>query len=87
MKMTRQQKIRNEIHKVTASLQDAMLTAAIQGRQVTKLDFTGSDLRLRIEGGRQWIFSAVLDDDGKPVIEFAFAGGNKPKTIEDDFSI
>jgi len=81
MKVNRQQHIRNEIQKVTASLQDAMITAAIQDRKVIKVDFTGSDLRLRMEGGRSWIFSAVLDDNGKPVIEFAYTP--VPKTIED----
>ena len=82
MKANRQQHIVNEIHKVTANLQDAMLTAAIQDRKVIKLDFTGSDLRLRMEGGRSWIFSAVLNDDGRPVIEFAHTPA-PPKAIED----
>jgi hypothetical protein len=85
MKATREQHIRNEIHKVNANLQDAMLTAAIQDRKVLKLDFTGSDLRLRMEGGRSWIFSAVSNDEGKPVIEFAFTPAGK--LPPEDYSI
>lgn len=82
MKATREQRILNQIHKVTANLQDVMLTAAIQDRKVEKLDFNGSDLRLRMEGGRTWIFSAVLNDEDKPVIDFAFSGG-KSQAVED----
>jgi hypothetical protein len=70
MKVTREQHIRNEIEKVTANLQDAMLDAALRNRQIVSMDFTGSDLKLVMEGGRTWLFSAVLNDHGKPVIEF-----------------
>lgn len=70
----REKHIRNSIEKVTVNLQDAILTAAIQGRKIEKIDFTGCDLRLHMEGGTAWIFSAMLNDNSRPVIEFASTG-------------
>lgn len=85
MRVDRTKHIQNEIEKVTTLLQDAMLTGSIQDRKVLKFDFTGSDILLRMEGGKSWIFSAVLNDKGRPVIEFAYSGGTKE--TPEDYSI
>jgi hypothetical protein len=79
MRVSREQHIQNEIESFSARMHDAMLTAAIQDRKITKLDFTGTDLRLTVENGRTYIFSAMVNDKGKVVIEVAFSPMPEPK--------
>lgn len=73
MKASREQQRKNEIEKVTQNLRDAILSAGIETKKIEKVDFQGSDLIIRLERGPTWIFSAVLNDDGKPVIEFDYS--------------
>ena len=66
--MNRDDHILNSLKSITVGLKAAELILNLQGKEITKVNYTGNDLFLTLDNGRQVIISA-MELNGKPYLE------------------
>lgn len=70
MKMTTQQHVANAQLNLAIKSAERAMNVNLRGLSIVEMKYSGSDLRIHLSNGKEFLLSAIESDwDGKPIID------------------